>query len=51
MTGNLEDRINRHSNGYEKTTKSYRPFLIIELAAAFNSIEARRIEKWYKTSY
>ena len=51
MTENLNDRINRHAKGYEKTTKPYRPFLVIELATAFNRMEARRIEKWYKTSY
>jgi len=41
----------RHNNGYEKTTKPYRPFISIELAIAYNRKEARRIEKWYKTSY
>jgi putative endonuclease len=51
MTSDLEDRIRRHQKGYEKTTKPFRPFIIVELAVAFNSSEARRIEKWYKTAY
>jgi putative endonuclease len=51
MTSNFQDRISRHQNGYERTTKPYRPFILIELAVAFNSQEARRLEKWFKTSY
>ena len=47
----IEDRINRHQSGYEKTTAPYRPFTVIQLACAFERIEARRLEKWYKTSY
>jgi putative endonuclease len=51
MTSDFQDRLHRHQSGYEKTTKPFRPFISIELAIAFNSNEARRIEKWYKTNY
>jgi putative endonuclease len=51
FSDNIEDRINRHQKVYEKTTAPYRPFTVIQLACAFERIEARRLEKWYKTSY
>jgi putative endonuclease len=51
FTADLADRIQRHEQGYEKTTAPYRPFQVIQLACAFNRVEARRLEKWYKTSY
>ena len=51
FSDNIDDRINRHQKGYEKTTAPYRPFTVIQLACAFERIEARRLEKWYKTSY
>jgi putative endonuclease len=51
MTSDYQDRLHRHQSGYEKTTKPFRPFISIELTIAFNSNEARRIEKWYKTNY
>jgi putative endonuclease len=38
MTSDFKDRISRHENGYERTTKPYRPFISIELAIAFNSL-------------
>ena len=51
FTSEISDRVNRHQRGYEKTTAPYRPFICVQLATAFNRIEARRLEKWYKTSY
>jgi len=51
MTSDINDRISRHQNGYERTTKPYRPFSVLLLASAFNRHEARRLEKWYKTAY
>ncbi len=29
MTSNLDNRLKRHNNGYEKTTKPYAPFELI----------------------
>ena len=29
ITQNLDERIRRHNNGYEKTTKTYKPFRLI----------------------
>ncbi|HZI52559.1 MAG TPA: GIY-YIG nuclease family protein [Chitinophagaceae bacterium] len=51
FSADLTDRIGRHQLGYEKTTAPFRPFAVVELACAFNRIEARRLEKWYKTAY
>ena len=49
MTSNLEDRINRHNKGYEKTTKPYAPFKTIYTEKCNTRIEARRIEKYWKS--
>jgi putative endonuclease len=50
FSSNLENRILRHNSGHERTTAPYRPFICMELSVAFNRVEARRIEKWYKTA-
>ncbi|MFC0772375.1 GIY-YIG nuclease family protein [Terrimonas alba] len=51
FSADIDDRIRRHQQGYEKTTSPYRPFMIVQLACALNRPEARRLEKWYKTAY
>jgi putative endonuclease len=51
FTANINDRLHRHVFGYEQTTAPYRPFICILLASAFDRNSARKIEKWYKTSY
>ena len=49
LTSNLEDRLNRHNNGYEKTTKFYAPFELIFTEACENRQEARKREKYWKS--
>ncbi|TVR15169.1 MAG: GIY-YIG nuclease family protein [Balneolaceae bacterium] len=29
LTSNLKQRVSQHQNGYEKTTKPYRPFKLV----------------------
>ena len=49
MTQNLDERIRRHNNCFERTTKSYRPFVLIH-SEKFNSrLEARAREKYLKS--
>ena len=49
MTSNLDKRINAHNNGYERTTKPYRPFRLIYKEKFENRREAREREKYFKT--
>ena len=49
LTSNLEERLNRHNRGYEKTTKPYRPFKLIYTEHFNSRIEARKREKYLKS--
>ena len=49
MTSNLERRINEHNNGYNKTTKAYRPFILIYKKEFVTRKEARIFEKYLKS--
>lgn len=49
MTSNLDIRINAHNNGYERTTRPYRPFKLIYTEIFDNRLEAREREKYFKT--
>lgn len=49
LTSNLKKRIARHQNGYETTTKFYRPFDIIYLDFFPSRVEAREEEKYLKS--
>ena len=49
ITSNLDKRINAHNNGYERTTKPYRPFRLIYKEKFENRREAREREKYFKT--
>jgi len=49
MTQNLDQRIRRHNNGYEKTTKPYKPFKLIHREVYPSRIEARKREKYLKS--
>ena len=49
MTSDLEARIQRHNNKYERTTKSYAPFILIYKEACANRVEARVREKYWKS--
>ena len=49
LTANLEQRLHRHNNELEKTTKPYAPFKLIYSENAPNRIEARKREKYWKS--
>lgn len=49
LTNNLERRFAEHNLGYNKTTKSYKPFRIIFSETVPNRIEARSREKYLKS--
>lgn len=48
MTQNLENRLKRHNSGWEKTTRSYRPFDMIYCKIFKTRADARDYEKWLK---
>ena len=49
MSSKLEDRIERHQQGREKTTRAYRPFQLIYTEPVETRIEAREREKYWKS--
>ncbi len=49
MTADINDRLKRHNSGYEKTTRSYRPFDLIYLEQFESRKEARVKEKYLKS--
>jgi putative endonuclease len=49
LTSNLSARIERHNNGYERTTKPYRPFRLIYHEECPDRIQARIREKYWKS--
>jgi putative endonuclease len=49
LTHDLENRINRHNKGYEKTTRPYRPFELIYQESYETRFQARQREKYLKS--
>jgi len=49
LTSNLTKRIDFHNNGYEQTTKPYRPFRLIYNQEFPDRPSAREREKYLKT--
>ncbi len=49
MTHNLDRRLNEHNQGKTRSTKGYRPWTLIFNEEAENRIEARKLEKFYKS--
>lgn len=49
MTSNLEERIQRHNSGREKTTRAFRPFELIYSEDQPTREEARKREKYLKS--
>ena len=49
MTSNLEERIQRHNDGRERTTRAYRPFELIYSEEHPTREEARKREKYFKS--
>lgn len=48
LTSDIKARIERHNNGYERTTKSNRPYHLIYTKEFATRIEARSHEKYLK---
>jgi putative endonuclease len=49
LTQDLEARLKRHNNGYEKTTKPYRPFSLLFTEECPDRTSARKREKYWKS--
>jgi putative endonuclease len=49
LTDNLERRFFEHNNGQNKTTKPYKPFKIIFSENCETRLEARKLEKYFKS--
>jgi len=50
LTNNLERRVSEHNKGYNKTTKPYKPLVLIYSKIFDTRPEARVHEKYLKTS-
>ena len=50
LTDNVIRRFHEHNNGLEKTTRPYLPFELINSWPCKDRMEARLLEKYYKTS-
>lgn len=50
FTPDLKARLAKHNNGLVSSTKPYRPFQVIHYEAYLNESDARRREKYLKTS-
>jgi putative endonuclease len=49
MTNNVERRLIEHNNGENRSTKAYKPFVLIYTEAFPTRIEAREKEKYLKS--
>jgi putative endonuclease len=49
LTSDLQSRIERHNLGYEKTTKPYRPFILLYQEVCADRVSARVREKYWKS--
>jgi len=49
LTSNLEERIQRHNSGRERTTRAYRPFVLIYSEEQPTREDARKREKYFKS--
>jgi putative endonuclease len=49
MTNNLDERLNRHNKGWDKTTSSYAPFRLLYEESFDDRASARIKEKYLKS--
>jgi len=49
LTNNLERRISEHNNGQNKSTKAYKPFVLIYSEKHLERKDARIKEKYFKS--
>jgi putative endonuclease len=50
-TSNFQRRFCEHNSGQVQSTKSRRPFIVLEIIQCSSEIEARKLEKEYKKGY
>ena len=50
MTKNTQNRLKEHNAGKSKYTKTFRPWKIIHMEFIGDAKEARKIEKYYKST-
>ena len=50
LTNNLLRRFAQHNSGYERTTRAYKPFVVVFVEVFHDRISAREREKYLKTS-
>ena len=51
MTNNITRRIKEHNTGHSKSTKGYRPWILIHSETFGSRLEARKREKYLKSGY
>ncbi len=49
FTTNVDKRLKEHNSGKTKSTKGYRPWKVIYTESCETRIEARELEKYYKS--
>ena len=49
LTNNIVRRLEEHNGGKNKSTKAYKPFILIYSEQTENRKEARKKEKYYKS--
>ena len=49
MTGNLKRRLGEHNRGENRSTKAYKPFVLIYTETFETRVEAREKEKYFKS--
>ena len=49
MTTNLENRLKEHNQGKTRSTKGFRPWILIYNEMVETTIEARKREKYFKS--
>ena len=49
LTNNIQRRISQHNNGESKTTRPYRPFVLIYSEQLKTRMDARKREKYFKS--
>jgi putative endonuclease len=46
----VDDRLDQHNKGKVKSTKSRRPFVLVHEDVCGGLVEARKLERYFKTS-
>lgn len=49
FTSDINKRLRQHNLGKTKSTKGYRPWILIYVREVLGRIEARQLEKYYKS--